>query len=95
MTFSDDGSRILASRAVVQATAMHHPDDDRQLMEDLRMLAQESSLNVTVFHHQFVFFDQVSCITPQSTVFSMIYKTVMNNNAFRADLIHNLKTKIL
>jgi len=60
VAFSKDGSRITASRFVVQATALHEPDQDRRLMEAIRGLAHDSKLNVTVFHPKFIFFDQLS-----------------------------------
>lgn len=57
--FSDDGSKIIASRMMIQAVNISDANMEKDMVRDLRRIARESPLNVTVFHPYFVFFDQV------------------------------------
>ncbi|XP_018014148.1 patched domain-containing protein 3 isoform X2 [Hyalella azteca] len=66
VALNEDETRIIASRFVVQAFEVTDALKDRQLMEDLRKLADESSLNVTVFHPFFIFFDQFTLVRSTS-----------------------------
>ena len=58
--FNEEGDKIIASRFIVQGYNVFDSETDRQLMEDLRKIAHDSPLNVTVFHQFFIFFDQVN-----------------------------------
>ncbi|XP_014293320.1 patched domain-containing protein 3 [Halyomorpha halys] len=64
--FSDDGSKIVASRMMIQAVNISDGNMEKDMVRDLRRIARESSLNVTVFHPYFVFFDQFELVKPTS-----------------------------
>lgn len=74
--FSDDGSRILASRMMIQAVNISDANMEKDMVRDLRRIARESSLNVTVFHPYFVFFDQFELVKPTS-IQSMIVGAII------------------
>lgn len=58
--FNENKTRILASRFLIQAVNITDGNHEKEMVTDLRKICDESSLNVTVFHPYFVFFDQVS-----------------------------------
>lgn len=60
--FNDDYTRISAARFIIQAHKIRNSIEDKNMMEGLRKIANESPLNVTVYHPLFVFFDQVKYI---------------------------------
>ena len=62
LIFNEDETRIVATRFIVQAYKVMGAEEDRLLMQDMRRFAEESPLNVTVFHPFFIFFDQVRLI---------------------------------
>ncbi|KAF2366096.1 Protein patched/dispatched [Trinorchestia longiramus] len=66
VAFNEDETRIVASRFIVQAYQVTDAVKDRQLMEDLRRMAENSKLNVTVFHPFFIFFDQFTLVRSTS-----------------------------
>ncbi|XP_018018957.2 patched domain-containing protein 3 [Hyalella azteca] len=70
IVFSEDNSRIVASRCLVQSVNVMNAINDRRLMQDLRQWADESKFNVTVYHPLFIFFDHLSVV--RSTILKAI-----------------------
>ena len=58
--FNDDGTRIIASRLLIQAVNISDTNGEKEMVRALRNVCHQSSLNVSVFHPYFVFFDQVN-----------------------------------
>lgn len=58
--FNEDGSKIIASRFMIQAVNITDGNMEKEMVKELRRIAHESPLNISVFHPYFVFFDQVS-----------------------------------
>ena len=56
--WSDDGRRILSSRHVIQSRDILDANGEKDMLIELRQIADSSSLKVTIFHHLFIFFDQ-------------------------------------
>lgn len=57
--FDQSESKIVASRFIIQAINITDGNVEKDMVSDLRRIARESPLNVTVYHPYFVFFDQV------------------------------------
>lgn len=57
--FNEDGTGIEASRLMIQAVNISDGNMEKDMVRELRRIAHESPLNVSVFHPYFVFFDQV------------------------------------
>ena len=57
--FNEDGTRIIASRLLIQAVNISDTNGEKEMVRALRNICHQSSLNVSVFHPYFVFFDQV------------------------------------
>lgn len=57
--FDQSESKIIASRFIIQAINITDGNVEKDMVSDLRRIARESPLNVTVYHPYFVFFDQV------------------------------------
>ncbi|KAG8237793.1 hypothetical protein J437_LFUL015070 [Ladona fulva] len=56
--FNDDGTRIVASRFLIQAVNITDANHEKEMVRALRHIAEESALNVTkfaIFHSQFDF----------------------------------------
>ncbi|KAL1462487.1 hypothetical protein WDU94_014318 [Cyamophila willieti] len=62
--FNDDGTKIIASRFMIQAVNITDGNMEKEMVKELRRIAHESSLNVSVFHPYFVFFDQFELVRP-------------------------------
>ncbi|XP_071446511.1 patched domain-containing protein 3-like isoform X1 [Hetaerina americana] len=75
--FNDDGSRIIASRFLIQAVNITDSNHEKEMVRALRQIAREASLNVTVFHPYFVFFDQFELVRPTSIQCMVIAAIVM------------------
>ncbi|XP_068239461.1 patched domain-containing protein 3-like isoform X2 [Palaemon carinicauda] len=58
VTFNEDFTRIIASRFIIQTYKILDANDDKDMMETLRKVAEDSPFNVTVFNPFFIFFDQ-------------------------------------
>lgn len=58
--FNEEGTKIVASRLMIQAVNISDGNMEKDMVRELRRIAHESPFNVTVFHPYFVFFDQVS-----------------------------------
>uniref|UniRef100_A0A0A9X8T6 Patched domain-containing protein 3 n=3 Tax=Lygus hesperus TaxID=30085 RepID=A0A0A9X8T6_LYGHE len=74
--FNEDGTRIIASRFMIQGVNISDANMEKDMVRDLRRIAKESDLNVTVFHPYFVFFDQFELVKPTS-IQSMIVGAVI------------------
>lgn len=58
--FNEDETRILASRFLIQTYQINDTNQDKDMMQALRNVADEAPFDVTVFHPYFVYFDQVN-----------------------------------
>lgn len=58
--FNEEGTKIIASRFMIQAVNIIDGNMEKDMVRDLRRICDESHLNVSVFHPYFVFFDQVT-----------------------------------
>ncbi|XP_014241430.1 patched domain-containing protein 3 isoform X2 [Cimex lectularius] len=74
--FNENKTRIVAMRFMVQAVNISDGNMEKDMVRDLRRIARESDLNVTVFHPYFVFFDQFELVKPTS-IQSMIVGAVI------------------
>ncbi|XP_073969926.1 patched domain-containing protein isoform X2 [Rhodnius prolixus] len=74
--FNENQTKIIASRMMIQAVNISDGNMEKDMVRDLRRIARESSLNVTVFHPYFVFFDQFELVKPTS-IQSMIVGAVI------------------
>lgn len=57
--FNDDGDKIIGMRFLIQAVNISGTEHEKEMVRALRKICKESSLNASVFHPYFVFFDQV------------------------------------
>ncbi|XP_058456298.1 patched domain-containing protein 3 [Malaya genurostris] len=64
--FNENGTRILASRFMIQAINITDTNHEKVMVRDLRQICKNSPLNATVFHPYFVFFDQFELVRPTS-----------------------------
>ncbi|XP_027847428.2 patched domain-containing protein 3 [Aphis gossypii] len=64
--FNDDGTKIVASRFMIQAVNISDGNMEKDMVRELRKIAHDSPLNVSVFHPYFVFFDQFELVRPTS-----------------------------
>uniref|UniRef100_A0A182SI65 SSD domain-containing protein n=1 Tax=Anopheles maculatus TaxID=74869 RepID=A0A182SI65_9DIPT len=64
--FNDAGTKILASRFMIQAINITDTNHEKVMVKDLRQICKDSPLNATVFHPYFVFFDQFELVRPTS-----------------------------
>ncbi|XP_054287352.1 patched domain-containing protein 3-like [Macrosteles quadrilineatus] len=75
--FNDAGTRIIASRFMIQAVNISDGNMEKDMVRDLRRICQESHLNVSVFHPYFVFFDQFELVRPTSIQSMIVGATIM------------------
>uniref|UniRef100_A0A182VL42 SSD domain-containing protein n=1 Tax=Anopheles merus TaxID=30066 RepID=A0A182VL42_ANOME len=64
--FNEAGTKILASRFMIQAVNITDTNHEKVMVKDLRQICKNSPLNATVFHPYFVFFDQFELVRPTS-----------------------------
>jgi hypothetical protein len=64
--FNEDGTRIIASRLLIQAVNISDTNGEKEMVRALRTICHQSPLNVSVFHPYFVFFDQVNKLYTQT-----------------------------
>lgn len=57
--FNEAGDKIVASRFLIQAVNISGTNHEKEMVKVLRNIVAESTLNASVFHPYFVFFDQV------------------------------------
>lgn len=60
MVFNEDKTRILASRFILQSYMINDTNQDKDMMQALRKVADDAPYHVIAYHAFFVFFDQVS-----------------------------------
>lgn len=75
--FNEDGTRIIASRLLIQAVNISDTNGEKEMVRALRNICHQSSLNVSVFHPYFVFFDQFELVRPTSIQCMVIGALVM------------------
>lgn len=74
--FNDEGTRIIASRFLIQALNITDTNHEKVMVADLRKVVRESPLNASIFHPYFVFFDQFELVRP-TAVQSMIVGAII------------------
>ncbi|XP_013119437.1 patched domain-containing protein 3 [Stomoxys calcitrans] len=74
--FNENGTKILASRMLIQAVNITDTNHEKEMVRDLRQICKDSPLNATIFHPYFVFFDQFELVRPTS-VQSMIIGAII------------------
>lgn len=74
--FNEEGTKIIASRFLVQALNITDTNHEKRMVKDLRELVAQSPLNASIFHPYFVFFDQFELVRPTS-VQSMIVGAII------------------
>lgn len=77
MKFNDDGTRIIASRMLIQAVNITDTNHEKVMVRDLRKIVHEAPINATIFHPYFVFFDQFELIGPTSLQSMVIGALIM------------------
>lgn len=80
--FNENKTKIIASRFLVQALNITDTNHEKVMVADLRHLVHESSLNASIFHPYFVFFDQFELVRPtaiQSMVVGAIIMIIISN----------------
>ncbi|KAK7866832.1 hypothetical protein R5R35_006010 [Gryllus longicercus] len=75
--FNEDGTRIIASRFLIQAVNITDSNDEKAMVRVLRKICQDSPLNASVFHPYFVFFDQFELVRPTSIQSMIIGALIM------------------
>lgn len=75
--FNDNGSRIIASRFLIQAVNITDTNHEKEMVRDLRKICKDSPLNATIFHPYFVFFDQFELVRPTSLQSMVIGAVIM------------------
>lgn len=74
--FDETGSRIIASRFLIQAVNVTDTNQEKDMVLKLRKICAESPLNASVFHPYFVFFDQFMLVRP-TTIQCMIIGAII------------------
>lgn len=80
--FNDNGTKIIASRMLIQAVNITDTNHEKVMVQDLRQICKDSPLNVSVFHPYFVFFDQFELIRPTSLQALIIGAFIMMVTSF-------------
>ncbi|XP_003747353.1 patched domain-containing protein 3 [Galendromus occidentalis] len=76
--FNEDGSEILASRCIIQATDIIDANDEKEMVLDLRRIAEKyPDLDLSVYHTLFIFFDQFILVRSTSLQNIVIAALVM------------------
>nr|XP_053643838.1 patched domain-containing protein 3-like [Cherax quadricarinatus]XP_053643839.1 patched domain-containing protein 3-like [Cherax quadricarinatus] len=60
--FNEEGTRIIASRFIIQSYNVTDGNADKDMMQEFRKVALDSKFNVTVFNPYFIFFDQFTMV---------------------------------
>lgn len=58
--FNEDNTKITAMRFMVQAVNISGTNHEKEMVQAIRQICEDSPLNASVFNPYFVFFDQVS-----------------------------------
>lgn len=74
---NEDGSRIIASRFLIQAINITDTNHEKQMVKDLRAICRNAPINMTIFHPYFVFFDQFELVRPTSVQCMVIGAVIM------------------
>ncbi|KAI4492180.1 hypothetical protein M0802_009986 [Mischocyttarus mexicanus] len=64
--FDENDEHIMASRFLIQAVNVSGTNQEKEMVKELRTICKDSSLNASVFHPYFVFFDQFELVRPTS-----------------------------
>lgn len=59
VAFDENKTRILASRFIIQGYDVKDLEEDKKMISNLRKIAEESPLDVIVYHPTFAYYDQV------------------------------------
>lgn len=75
--YNEEGTRIIASRFLIQAFNITDTNHEKVMVKDLRDICKNSPLNATVFHPYFVFFDQFELVRPTAIQSMVIGALIM------------------
>ncbi|XP_075237604.1 patched domain-containing protein [Lycorma delicatula] len=75
--FDETGKHIIASRFMIQAVNISDGNAEKDMVRELRRICHESSLNVSVFHPYFVYFDQFELVRPTSIQAMIVGAVIM------------------
>lgn len=75
--FNENGTRIIASRFLIQAVNITDTNHEKVMVRDLRELVHNSPINASVFHPYFVFFDQFELVRPTAIQSMVIGALIM------------------
>ncbi|XP_044732551.1 patched domain-containing protein 3 isoform X2 [Chrysoperla carnea] len=75
--FDETGTKIIASRFLIQAVNINDTNHEKEMVRALRDICKAAPLNVTVFHPYFVFFDQFELVRPTSIQSMIIGALIM------------------
>lgn len=75
--FNDNGTKILASRFMVQVINITDTNHEKEMLHDLRAICKEAPINVTIFNPYFVFFDQFELVRPTALQAMIIGAIIM------------------
>ncbi|RXG67588.1 Patched domain-containing protein 3 [Armadillidium vulgare] len=67
VVYNENFTRIIASRFFIQTGEIKDTEVDAQMMNEMRRVAEDSPLNVTVFNPNFMYFDQYNLVKPAVT----------------------------
>lgn len=74
--YNKEGTRIIASRFLIQAVNITDTNHEKRMVADLRRIVHDSPLNASIFHPYFIFFDQFELVMP-ITIQSMIIGAII------------------
>lgn len=70
--YDETGEHIVATRYLIQAVNVTGTEEEKEMVRELRKICSSSSLNATVFHPYFIYFDQFELVRPTS-ISNMVY----------------------
>ncbi|XP_031621390.1 patched domain-containing protein 3 isoform X2 [Contarinia nasturtii] len=75
--FNANKTKVIATRFLIQALNITDTNHEKVMVKDLRKIVHDSSLNASIFHPYFVFFDQYELIRPTSVQSLIVGAAIM------------------
>lgn len=75
--FDEKGENIIGMRYLIQAVNISGTEHEKEMVRAIRKICADSTLNATVFHPYFVFFDQFELVRPLSIQNMLIGAVIM------------------
>lgn len=75
--FNENGTKIEASRFLIQAINISGTNHEKAMVRDLREICKNAPINITIFHPYFVFFDQFALVRPTSIQVMVVGALIM------------------